>query len=94
MLSKLDTLSEDLGKYDKSWVTKKVYHFITDLQNKYKDLDEKIERLKRSKAELRRDEREELKTLKKMHSEQRTEMERTAKLFETICGQEWIQVRS
>ena len=93
MFSKLVPLSGDLGRcaHDMQLV-EDMRHLTRGMQNDHNYVDELIKGLEKNEAQLREEDQEKLKALKKNYAVQHTQMEQMETMFATVFKQHCKQV--
>ena len=93
MFFKLVTLSGDLRTcVDNIQLVQNVHDLTTGVQSEYNYVDERIKRLEKNEAQLREEDQEKLKALKKNYAVQHTQMEQMETMYATIFKQHCKQV--
>ena len=93
MFFKLVTLSGDLRTcVDNIQLVQNVHDLTTGVQSEYNYVDERIKRLEKNEAQLREEDQEKLKALKKDCAVQHIQMEQMETMYATIFRQHCKQV--
>ena len=93
IFSKLVKLTGDLKTcVDNTQLLEDVRDLTTCVQSQYNYLDERIKRLEKNEAQLREEDQEKLKALKKNYAVQHTQMEQMETMYATIFKQHCKQV--